>query len=148
MTLLIENRRARFEYEMFDVVEAGIVLVGTEVKSIRNGQCNISDGYIEIKGNVARLMNVHISQYKHAYKNLNHEPMRHRILLMKKSEMDKLYGKVKIKGFTLVPLNMHITRGSIKVDIALCKGKQLHDKRKDQKEKDIAKSMRIERGDD
>lgn len=126
--LLIDNRKAFHDYAILEKYTAGIVLTGTEIKSIRKGSVNLKDGFARIEDGEILLYNVHISPYDNG--NIyNHEPLRTRKLLLKRQEINKLVGKMKESGLTLVPLNIHIEHGFAKVEIALAKGKTLHDKR-------------------
>ena len=122
------NRKARYEYEIIQVYEAGIVLQGTEVKALREGMANLVDSYGLLKENEVWLMGAHISEYTQGNIN-NHEPTRTRKLLLNRSEIRKLIGKVKEKGLTLVPLRIYFKKGKVKIEIALAKGKKVHDKR-------------------
>jgi SsrA-binding protein len=122
------NRKARYEYEILQVYEAGIVLQGTEVKALREGKANLVDSYGLLKENEIWLMGAHISEYTQGNIN-NHDPTRTRKLLMNRSEIRKLIGKVKEKGLTLVPLRIYFKNGRVKIEIALAKGKKVHDKR-------------------
>ena len=122
------NRKARYEYEILQVFEAGIVLQGTEVKALREGKANLVDSYGLLKENEIWLMGAHISEYTQGNIN-NHDPTRTRKLLMNRSEIRKLIGKVKEKGLTLVPLRIYFKKGRVKIEIALAKGKKVHDKR-------------------
>jgi len=122
------NRKARYEYEILQVYEAGIVLQGTEVKALREGKANLVDSYGLLKDNEIWLMGAHISEYTQGNIN-NHDPTRTRKLLMNRSEIRKLIGKVKEKGLTLVPLRIYFKKGRVKIEIALAKGKKVHDKR-------------------
>jgi SsrA-binding protein len=122
------NRKARYEYEILQVYEAGIVLHGTEVKALREGKANLVDSYGLLKDNELWLISAHISEYTQGNIN-NHDPVRTRKLLMNRSEIRKLIGKVKEKGLTLVPLRIYFKKGRVKVEIALAKGKKVHDKR-------------------
>jgi SsrA-binding protein len=122
------NRKARYEYEIMQVYEAGIVLQGTEVKALRQGKANLVDSYGLLKDNELWLMGAHISEYTQGNIN-NHDPVRTRKLLMNRSEIRKLIGKVKEKGLTLVPLRIYFKKGRVKIEIALAKGKKVHDKR-------------------
>ena len=122
------NRKARYEYEIIQVYEAGIVLQGTEVKALREGKANLVDSYGLLKENEVWLMGAHISEYTQGNIN-NHEPTRTRKLLLNRSEIRKLIGKVKEKGLTLVPLRIYFKKGKVKIEIALAKGKKVHDKR-------------------
>lgn len=123
-----DNRRARFEYEIIDSMECGIELAGTEVKSMRQGKCNLQDAFARIEDGQVWLYNCHISPYDHGNR-FNHEPMRKRRLLMHTREIEKLRGKVQEKGLTLVPLKIYFKRNWVKVNLALVRGKQLYDKR-------------------
>ena len=122
------NRKARYEYEILQVYEAGIVLQGTEVKALREGKANLVDSYGLLKEDEVWLMGAHISEYTQGNIN-NHDPVRTRKLLMNRSEIRKLIGKVKEKGLTLVPLRIYFKKGRVKIEIALAKGKKVHDKR-------------------
>jgi SsrA-binding protein len=122
------NRKARYEYEIIQVYEAGIVLQGTEVKALREGKANLVDSYGLLKENEIWLIGAHISEYTQGNIN-NHDPIRTRKLLMNRSEIRKLIGKVKEKGLTLVPLRIYFKKGRVKIEIALAKGKKVHDKR-------------------
>jgi SsrA-binding protein len=122
------NRKARYEYEILQVYEAGIVLQGTEVKALREGKANLVDSYGLLKDNEVWLIGAHISEYTQGNIN-NHDPTRTRKLLMNRSEIRKLIGKVKEKGLTLVPLRIYFKKGRVKIEIALAKGKKVHDKR-------------------
>ena len=122
------NRKARYEYEILQVYEAGIVLHGTEVKALREGKANLVDSYGLLKDNELWLISAHISEYTQGNIN-NHDPVRTRKLLMNRSEIRKLIGKVKEKGLTLVPLRIYFKKGRVKIEIALAKGKKVHDKR-------------------
>ncbi len=131
-----ENRRARYEYAIGDVFEAGIALTGTEVKSLRFGEGSIADSYAEVKGDELWLVNANIPEFSHGNR-FNHEPRRPRKLLMKGREIAKLGGAVTRQGMTLVPLSIYFNqRGRAKVELALAKGKKLHDKRESEKAKD------------
>jgi SsrA-binding protein len=137
----IRNRRAGFEYELLDKYIAGIQLRGTEIKSIREGKVNLQDGYCYFSAGEAFVKGITISQYDQGT-HYNHEPDRERKLLLKKSEIAKLTGKVEEKGLTLIPVRLFINeRGYAKVEIALGRGKKLHDKRNSIKEKDIKREL-------
>jgi len=140
---ITENRKARHEFFIEETYEAGISLVGTEVKSLRAGRANLTDAYAVVKSGEAWLMQAHISPYKEGTYN-NHEPKRPRKLLLHKAEIRKLHSKVNEKGYTLVPLRMYFFRGKVKVEIAVAKGKKLYDKRDSIAEKDAKRQ--IERG--
>jgi len=126
--LIASNRRARYDYHVEDVVEAGLVLVGTEVKSLRAGRATLTDGFAEVHEGEVYLHGVHIPEYTQGTWT-NHEPRRVRKLLMHRHEIDKLESKVNERGFTLVPLSLYFKDGRAKVEIALAKGKKTYDKR-------------------
>lgn len=131
------NRRARHDYAIEEEFEAGIVLTGTEVKSLRNGTCSLSDAYAGPKDGEIWLFNVYIGEYSHAHKKQQHEPKRPRKLLLHKRERNKLLGAVKRDGMTLVPLSLYFNkRGILKLSIGLAKGKSTVDKRESIKERD------------
>ena len=138
---LTENRKARHDYFIHDTYEAGIALTGTEAKSLRAGKANLRDSYAQIdKQAEVYLHNLHISPYE-AGNRFNHEPLRVRKLLLHRAEINKLLGKVKEKGYTLVPLKIYMLRGKVKVAIGLATGKKLYDKRHDQAEKDAKREI-------
>ena len=138
----IKNKQAKFSYEVLDTYLAGIVLAGTEIKSIRMGKVNFTDGYCFFEEGELFVRGLHISPYQQASFN-NHEPDRTRKLLLKKSELSKLDKKVKEKGLTIVPLKIFINkRGFAKLEIALAKGKKVVDKRESIKEKDHKKELK------
>lgn len=136
----IVNRKAKFEYEILDTYVAGIVLQGSEVKSIRNGRCNISDSFCIVDNNEVILKNCHISKYD-SDKFTNHEELRDRKLLLTKKEILKLKEKSQIAGITIIPLKLFLQHNLIKVEIGLCKGKKLYDKRESIKERDIEREI-------
>lgn len=144
--VMADNRQARFTYEILDSYEAGVALKGTEVKSIRAGKVNLRDGYAQVKNGEVWLLNVHISPHNMTNQVYNHEPRRPRRLLLHKAEIRKLIGKVEEKGLTLVPLKLYLKKGRVKVNIAVGRGKKLHDKReslkKKQEKRDIARMMK------
>ena len=129
------NRKARFNYFIDEVLEAGIVLKGSEVKSIRKGKVNISDSYAVDKGGEIILINSHISSYKESSYN-DHRPTNDRKLLLNKREVNKLIGKINREGFTIVPTKMYFKNGKIKIEIAIAKGKKQYDKRQVKKQRD------------
>ncbi|MGF1569470.1 MAG: SsrA-binding protein SmpB [Nodosilinea sp.] len=133
--LVSDNRQARHEYEILETYDAGVELLGSEVKSIRQGKINLRDGYAQIKNGELWLHNVHISPHSTTNKAYNHEAKRTRKLLLHRDEIRKLIGKVEQKGLTLVPLKVYLERGWVKISIALAKGKKLHDKRESLKRK-------------
>ncbi|WP_166356356.1 SsrA-binding protein SmpB [Phytoactinopolyspora limicola] len=127
-TLISQNRRARHDYHIDATYEAGLVLSGTEVKSLRAGKATLADGYAEVRDGEVWLRNVHIPEYTSGTWT-NHEPRRSRKLLLRKDEISRLIGKTKEQGFTLVPLSLYFKDGYAKVEIALARGKKSHDKR-------------------
>ena len=135
-----ENRKARHDYHIHETYEAGLALTGTEVKSLRAGKANLKDSYAAIERGELFLHNLHISPYEQGNR-FNHEPLRVRKLLMHRYEINKLIGKIKEKGFTLVPLKLYFTRGKVKVELALTTGKKTYDKRHDLAEKDAKRDM-------
>jgi len=143
---LIENRKARHDYTIEETIEAGIVLVGSEIKSIRAGRANIRESYVRVENGEAWLLNMHISTWPQAGTHFNHEPMRRRKLLLHQNEISYLKGKVEQKGLTLVPLNVHFVRGRAKLEIAVARGKKLFDKRDAMAERDadreVARALR------
>ncbi len=139
--ILSDNRKARYLYAILETYQAGIELKGTEVKSIRGGKVNMQDGYALIRNGEAWLLNVHISPYQSASGYFNHDPRRSRKLLLHRQEINKLIGKIEQQGLTLVPLKMYLKQGRVKVDIALAKGKKIHDKREDIKRRDDKRTM-------
>lgn len=138
--IISENRKARHDYHILETFEAGMVLKGSEVKSAKNGQMQLKDSYVEFLNDEMYLLNSHISTYNASSYN-NHEPERKRKLLMKKSEITKLFQKVKEKGLTIVPLKVYLKKGYIKVEIAFVKGKQAHDKRDSIKKRDVDREL-------
>lgn len=140
---LIDNRRARFEFHLKDHFEAGIALLGSEVKSLRAGRANLQDAWVRLDEEGATLMGLHISPYTEAGRN-NHEPVRPRRLLLHHSELAKL-ARGKDKGLTIVPTRIYVKGRYIKVEIALAQGKKLHDKRQTIKERDLDREMRRHR---
>ena len=131
--LVAQNKKARHDYALGEIIEAGLVLVGTEVKSLRDGRASLVDGFAEIRNGEAWLVNVHIPEYTQGTWN-NHSTRRRRKLLMNRVEIDKLVGKIKESGFTLVPISLYFKDGRAKVEIALAKGKKDYDKRQALKE--------------
>ena len=131
----ILNRKARFDYEIFDTLEAGIVLTGNEIKSIRKGSANLKDTYIQIKNGEAFIINMHITNYDKAV--FKEDESRTRKLLLNKDEIIKINNKVSIKGFTVVPLKLYFKNGKAKLEIGIAKGKHTYDKKESIKQKDI-----------
>lgn len=137
--VVAENRKARHEYSFEDMIEAGIALQGTEVKSLRFGKGNIAESYAEVRGGEAWLVNAHIPEFTHGNRN-NHEPTRPRKLLLHKREINRLSGAIARKGMTLVPVKLYFNdRGRLKVELALAKGKTQQDKRQTIKDRDWAR---------
>ena len=139
--VISENRKARFDYEIVETFEAGLVLQGSEVKSIRDRQCQLKDSYMTIINGEAFLQNAHIAVYKASSYN-NHEPERLRKLLLKKREIERLNAFIREKGLTCVPLKLYFKRGKAKVELALVKGKKAIDKRDTIKKRDAALEMK------
>lgn len=137
-TAAATNRKAHYDYEIIEKYEAGIVLKGTEVKSIREGRANIKDSFARIVKDEAFLMNMHISPYSHGNVH-NHDPLRTRKLLLNRKEINRLLGLMTRKGLALIPLSVYFKKGKVKVEIALAKGKKEYDRREDIKKKDIAR---------
>ena len=141
------NRRARHEFTIEETFEAGIVLTGTEIKSIRNGKANLSDAYARIERGEAWLVGAHIAPFEQGNRN-NHEPKRERKLLLHRSEIDELLGRTKAKGQTIVPLRLYVTsKGRAKLELGLARGKQLHDRRRDIAERDARRDVARELAD-
>ena len=141
--VVAKNRKARHEFHVLQTWEAGLVLQGTEVKSLRDGKANLADAYARLDGGELWLYNMHVSPYE-AGNRFNHDPLRRRKLLMHRGELRRLVGEVEQKGLTLVPLDVHFSGGIAKVDLALVRGKKLHDKRDTLRERAVARDM--ERG--
>jgi len=139
--IVADNRKASFDYFLEDRYEAGLVLTGTEIKSIRKGSCNIRDSYVVIKNGEAFIINMHISKYDEG-NIFNHDPLRTRKLLLHKKEINKLVGTIKVQGFTLIPTKVYLVRGRAKVEFAVAKGKKNYDKREDERKTSIKKEMR------
>ena len=144
MKLVTVNRKAFHDYEILEKIEAGIILTGSEVKSLRDNRVNLKDAFIDMKNNEAFLINAHISPYPNA-NIFNHEPERVRKLLLNHAELRKLDKKVKTKGVTIIPLRIYFNeKGKAKLEIALAKGKRLYEKRQAIREKDIKREMERE----
>ena len=141
--LIADNRRARHDYHLGDRVEAGVMLTGTEVKSLREGKTQLTRAYAEVNENEAWLVGVHIAEYLQGG-SANHDPDRPRKLLLHRREIDRLYGQVREKGVTLVPTRMYFKDGRVKVEIAVGRGKELHDKRRDIADRDAKRQMERE----
>ncbi len=139
--IVTTNRKARHEYFVLDTYEAGIVLTGTEVKSLRQGNANLSDGYAILKNGEVWLLGMHISPYEQgSYANV--DPVRDRKLLLHRSEIRRLIGKIQEKGLTLVPLKVYFKRNIAKVQLGVCKGKKQYDKRHDIAKRDAERDLR------
>ena len=139
--LIADNRKARHDYQLFETWEAGIALLGTEVKAIREGRVNLKDSYGRVEVGEVFLYNVHIGSYSHrGY--AEHEPLRRRKLLLNKAEIRKLIGKVVERGFTLVPVRMYFKNGRVKVAVSLAKGKKTHDRRETIRRRQIDRETR------
>ena len=138
--LIASNKTARVNYDIGDTYEAGIVLSGTEVKALRAGKANLKDSYAVIKDDEVFLREMHISHYDHGNR-FNHDPLRARKLLLHKREIKKLYGKSREKGLSLVPLKLYFSNGKVKVEIGVGKGKKLHDRRQDIKQREERRSI-------
>jgi SsrA-binding protein len=137
---IAENRRARFEYEFIDTWEAGIALVGSEVKALRAGKANLSDAYAHFEGDQLVLLNLHIQEYTQA-NQFNHEPRRPRRLLMHRGELDRLRRELREAGLALIPTEIYFNGPHVKVELALARGKKLHDKRDTIAERDARREM-------
>ena len=133
--VIAQNRKARHDYHVLEAIEAGIVLKGTEIKSVRNGQISLQDGFAGFRGDELWLYNVHISPFKEG-NQFNHDPLRTRKLLLKRKELNRLIGLVQQSGHTLVPLRVYIKNGVAKVLIGLARGKKQYDKRETMKRRD------------
>ena len=141
MNVNIQNKKARFEYELLDFFTAGMQLLGTEIKSIRQGKASIQEGFCHIRDGELFIKNMHIAEYDFGNIN-NHDPLRERKLLLKRIELKKIEKKLKDQGVTVVPLKVYITnKGLAKMDIALARGKKLYDKRNTLKDKDLKRDM-------
>jgi len=137
---IIKNKKARFEYEILDTFEAGVVLRGTEVKSIRQKKVNIQESYARIKDGEVYIVGMNVSAYEMGNR-FNHDPLRERKLLLHKHEIRRLIGKLNEKGYTLVPLRMYIRNGKVKIELGLGKGKAVYDKKKTIQDRDMKRDM-------
>ena len=140
--IISKNPTAKHNYEIIDTIECGIVLYGTEIKSIRNGKVNLKDSYCTIKNGEAFIFSMHISPYEHG-NIFNKDPLRDRKLLLNKREINKLTGLIKTKGYTLVPISLYFKGNKVKVELGIGKGKKLYDKRADIAKKDA--QMKIQK---
>ena len=138
--VIASNRKARHDFEILETYEAGLVLRGTEVKSLREGQVNFKDSYAAINGHEAWLIGCHIAPYHHGT-DANHDPDRSRKLLLHRREIERLTGKVAERGLTLVPLRLYFKEGRAKLEIGLARGKKLHDKRATIRDREVRREM-------
>lgn len=138
--VITENKKARHDYFVEDKIEAGLILTGTEIKSIRAGRVNLKDSYADINNCEVWLNQMHISPYEQGNR-FNHDPLRKRKLLLHKEEIGKLAGKVQQQGMTLVPLRLYLKRGLAKIELGICKGKKLYDKREDIAKRDAKREI-------
>lgn len=138
--IIVDNRKARHDYHIEETLEAGIVLQGTEVKSLRLGRVNVRDSFARISNGEVFLHGLHISPYEHGNRH-NHDPLRIRKLLLNRREINRLIGHVQERGYTLVPLKLYFRNGLCKVELALARGKQLHDKRETVARRDAARRI-------
>ena len=137
---LAENRKARHDYFVEETIEAGIALVGTEVKSIRAGKCNLKDCYADVRNGEVFILNMHISPYEHG-NIFNKDPLRDRKLLLNKRELNKLFIKVKQDGYSLIPITLYFKGSLVKLELGIGKGKKLYDKRQDIAKKDAERRI-------
>ena len=138
--LVCQNKKARYDYFIDEVLEAGLVLLGPEVKSLREGRASLVDSYARVKKGEVFLYNMHITPYPYAH-HVQLDPVRTRKLLLNKREIRRLIGKTEEKGYTLIPTKVYFTKGRAKIEIALAKGKRKYDKRRALKEKELRKDM-------
>ena len=140
---IVENRRARHDFHLLDKVEAGVVLAGTEVKALRDGKSTLQQAYAEVRDGEAWLVGLHIPEYGQGNR-ANHEPDRPRKLLMHRREIDRLYAQVREKGLTLIPTRLYFKDGRVKAEIAVARGKELRDKRRDVADRDAKRQIERE----
>ena len=138
--IVTTNRKARFNYEVIEAYEAGVALTGTEIKSVRDGKISIGDSYCLARNGEVIMINSHIDEYDFGNR-FNHEPKRTRKLLLHKKEINRLMGKTRERGYSIIPLKAYFRRGKLKVEIALCKGKNTIDKKETIKERDLIKQF-------
>jgi SsrA-binding protein len=143
--IVASNRRARHDYSIIELFEAGVALLGTEVKSLRQGQASLADAFATVDDGEVWLRNLHIPEYRHGSWT-NHEPRRNRKLLLHRQEIDRLIGKIRDGNLTLVPLSLYFLGGKVKVELALARGKQAHDKRQDMARRDAEREVVRELG--
>jgi SsrA-binding protein len=141
--LIVDNRRARHEYHLSDRVEAGLVLSGTEVKSLRNGKATLQQAYADVRDGEAWLNGLHIPEYTQGNR-ANHDPDRPRKLLLHRREIDRMYGQVRERGYTVVPTRLYFRDGRVKVELALARGKEVRDKRRDIAARDAKRQIERE----
>jgi SsrA-binding protein len=141
--IIASNRKAKFEYFLLEHFEAGLVLKGSEIKSVRARQVSISEAYIQIEGNQAWLLESHIAPYDPASRE-NHDPKRKRKLLLNKKEINQIWSDIKLKGLTVVPTEIYLKDGRAKIDIAVAKGKKLYDKRREIAQRDYQRDLERE----
>lgn len=140
MKVIARNRQARHEYFIKETFECGIVLQGTEIKAIREGKVNLRDAYVQIKDNEAFIFNMHIGHFTQGNR-FNHDETRTRKLLLHRREINKLHKAIQLQGFTIIPLQLYLTKGLAKLEIAVAQGKKLYDKRQTEKERDIKREL-------
>lgn len=140
MKVIATNRKAQHEYNFHETVEAGLVLQGSEIKSIRAGQISLQEGFVVFEGGEAWLVNVHIAPYNPASRQ-NHDPRRRRKLLLHRREIDRLHGRAQEKGYTVIPTRVYLKDGRAKVEIALARGKKLYDKRQSLAKRDSKRQV-------
>jgi len=138
------NRKAKYEYAIEDRYEAGLVLKGTEIKSVRNGRVNLGDGYVQPRGNELWLVNVHIAPYDPSGERFGHDPLRPRKLLLHRREIDRLIAQVHARSYTIIPTRLYLKDGLAKVEIALARGKRKYDKRQAIAERDMERAVERE----
>lgn len=140
MSTFAKNKKAFFDYEILETFETGIMLAGTEVKSVKAGKVSIKEAFVKILSNEIWLVNSHVAEYEQGNRN-NHNPTRSRKLLMKRRDIDRLIGRIKEAGLTLVPISVYQKKRLVKVEIALAKGKKEHDKRNSIRERDLQREL-------
>jgi SsrA-binding protein len=139
--IVVRNKKAFHDYAVIERIEAGVSLMGTEVKSIKSGNIVLKDGYCFIRDGEMFLRNVHIGKYPFA-QSITHEPLRERKLLLHRSEIRKLHSKAREKGLTLVPLQVYLRNGRVKIEVGLVRGKRLYEKKEDIKKRDVSRDLR------
>lgn len=144
MKIIAQNKKAFHDYVVEDTIEAGLVLTGDEVKSLRAGRGNLTGSFVTSRGNELYMINAHISSYSHAYQKSEDDGRRSRKILMKRKEINRLIGEIARKGVTLVPLKLYFSKGLVKVQVGLCKHKKAHQRKDELKERDIKRETRRE----